>query len=202
MSYLASSPITLNSIPLQVSDGGFSIGSLTTIDEVEPWLSRSVLAGLRDADDALGFDMVTLTGKRIRVDYVGTGHAVPVNNELALEGLHRKVLRRRISISGSTMDASDYASFLASNDAAQQYWAKRAKLLSQLGDADITYDKVQALATDYLAANTSRPVLAFASPFFTNDVIFAEGDSCSFTSYIENIVTDFKLELIFDVELT
>lgn len=199
MSYLASSPITLNAIPLQVNNDGFSVGNVSLIDEAEAWLSRERLSSLRDANDALGFDMVTVTGARVRVDFVGTGHAVPVNNEAALDSLYKKILRRRIDISGSTMNAADYASFLASYDAAQQYWAKRAQLLAQVADSDITYTKVQEIAAAYAAL--VKPTVTLVSPFVNSAVSFAEGDSCSFTSYIDNIVTDFKFSVVYDIAL-
>jgi hypothetical protein len=200
MSYLVSSPVTLNSIPLQVTEGGFSIGALSTVDKTEDWLSRSKLAALRDENDALGFDMVNISGTRMRIDYIGTGHAVPMNNELVLNSLYKKVLRRKIGISGSTMNGADYASFLTANDLAQQYWAKRAQLLAQIADADTPFIKVQALVVEYAAL--VAPVISLSSPFVTSDVTFDEGDSCSFTSYIDNIVTDFKFNLLYDVALT
>lgn len=199
MSYLASSPITLNAVPLQVNEGGFSVSGISQVDEGESWLSREKLASLRDANDALGFDMVTLTGARVRVDYVGTGHTVPANNEAALDTLYKKVLRRSISISGSTMNATDFAAFYNLYIAAQQYWIKRTQLIAQLGDSDITYDKVLALATSYGAL--VKPVIPLVSPLISDNVSFAEGASCSFTSYIDNIVTDFNFELVLDIAL-
>jgi len=199
MSYLASSPITLDSKPLQVADKGFSIGALSIVDEAESWKSRSVISALRDEGDALGFDMVTITGARVRVDYVGTGHAVPVNNEAELDRLYRKVLRRNVQISGSSMDAADFAALLASNDTAQQYWSKRARIMAQLGEADLTYTTATALATAY--ATLTKPTVPLVSPFLTSAVTFAEGDSCSFSSYIDNIVTDFNFDLTLDIEI-
>lgn len=199
MSYLASSPVTLNAIPLQLKDGGFSLSGISVVDEAESWLSRDKLSALRDANDALGFDMTTITGARVRVDYVGTGHAVPVNNEVALDSLYKKVLRRSISISGTTMNAADYTAFYASYVAAQQYWAKRNQYLAQLADSDITYDKVVALAAAYTAL--VKPVISLASPLVTDSVSFSEGGSCSFTSYIDDIVTDFGFDLVYDIAL-
>ena len=200
MSYLASSPITLNGTPLQVKEGGFNVSGISTIDEAEAWLGRDRLAALRDDNDALGFDMVTLTGARVRVDYVGTGHTVPANNEASLDSLYKKVLRRSINISGTTMNAADYATIYNLYIASQQYWAKRAQYLAQIADSDITYTKVVALAALYGAL--ARPVIALVSPLITGDISFADGGGCTFTSYIDDIVTDFSFDFIFDIALT
>ena len=199
MSYLASSPITLSGIPLQIKDGGFSVGAITQVDEARPWVSRSKLAAARDDNDTLGFDMVSIIGARTRISYVETDHTVPPNNVVAINDLYKKVMRRNISLSGSTMDAADYSSFYASYVLAQDYWAQRTQLLAQIGDEDIPFSTLTALVVSLDAL--VKPVLAFVSPLVSGDVTFSEGDGCSFSAYIENIVTDFSFELVFDAAL-
>lgn len=199
MSYLTSSPVTLDAVPLQIKDGGFSISGISVVDEAETWLSRDRLASLRDANDALGFDMVTVTGARVRVDYVGTGHAVPVNNEASLDAIYKKVLRRSIGMSGTTMNAADATAFYAAYTAAQQYWAKQAQILAQLADSDITYTKAVTLAAAYAAL--VRPTINLVSPLVSGAVTFQDGGSCSFSSYVDNIVTDFTFDVFYDIAL-
>ena len=201
MSYLASSPVTLDGVPLQVKEGGFSVGALQTIDDSQPWLSRSKQAALRGDGDALGFDMATVTGARIRIDYTGESPPpVPANNVLNLDALYAKTLRRTINISGTTMDLADFGAFLGLYDTAQQYWAKRLQFLARIADPDIPYSlvdtEVQAYS-DHLTTKTDNNI-NLVSPLFNGPVMFAEGDSCSFSSYIDSLITDFSFSLAYD----
>jgi len=202
MSYLTASPITLDGVPLQIKDGGFSVGAISAVDdEAQPWQARASQGALRDDSDKLSFDMVSVTGARTRVSYSTDSPApgVPANNTAALADIYKKTMRRSISISGTTMDAANYATFYGHYVDAQDYWALRAVALAKINDGDIPWSVREAEIV--ALGNITKPTLAFVSPFLSGPVTFANGGSCSFSAYIENIVSDFSFELIYDTQL-
>lgn len=202
MSFLDSSPVTLDGIPLQISEDAFKISAITPVEDKAPWLARERVSTIRGDDDSLGFEMVNLIGQRIRVSYAGSAAiTVPANNDALLDSLYKKVLRTSISVSGSVMNATDFASFRAKYLEAQKYWAKRSQLMEKLAEPDITHTTYQGLITALAALTTTAADMTLTAPLHTGTVLFAEGSSCSFSSFTSDVVSDFAFELVYDTPL-
>ncbi len=196
MAYLSSSPFSLAGVLLQIDPSGVDIGGLQQVDVSEQWLSRSKILAARDADDAKPAEMVSITGARTIISFAPT-HAVPDNDEAALDNLYKKILYRNISLKGLSMDNSDYATMLSVYDAAQLYWLNRQKILDKLSAQDIPYAKQQSLANEYTAL--VKPSIALVTPLLSCNVIFSQGASCSFSQALENHVTSFSFSVIQEV---
>jgi len=196
MAYLSSSPFSLAGVLLQIDPSGVNIGGLQQVDVSEQWLSRATILAARDADDAKPFEIVSITGARSVGSFAPT-HDVPVNDEAAIDDLYKKILYRNITLKGSTMDNSDYASILTAYDAAQIYWLSRQKILDKLSAQDIPYSKIQSLASEYSAL--TKPLISLVTPLLSCNVTFAQGDSCSFAQAFENHVNSFSFSVIQEV---
>ena len=199
MSLLSSSPFSLMAVLLQINDDGFTVNGMASIDEGENWIARSRLLALRDSGDTTLFETATLSGARILYSYNVDAHVVPVNNDLILDSIYKRVLRKTITLSGSTMDSTDFNSLYTAYITAQNYWARRNQLIAQLADGEITYLKAVDFIADLVAL--TKPTIALVSPLLTENVTFDEGGSCSFNSYTADIVTGFSFTLSSDTDL-
>ena len=191
--------VKLDGVGLQINDSGFSISGTEIVDWAKPWLTRDYLIKLRDDDDSLSFEMTNIYGKRTVINYLQPT-TVPLNNNENLSLIYAKILRKRISLTGQILAESQAADFYTKYSLAQTYWAKRAILLQQLGDSDITKTKVTSLiqALTNLDQQTSTFGLTLTAPVFSGEVIFAEGSSCQFNAFVEGIVSSFSFNLIQD----
>ncbi len=203
--YTSASNVSLDSIPLQVNPGGLVISGIAIIDENQEWLARERIAALRDEADELGFDMINIYGARIHVTFSNTGHAVTMNNDIAAGLMYRKILRKTIAISGSVMSIADFSSLYTTYDLAQQYWAKREILKAQISDNDVSYTQVSALIAALAELETERETVhekQLVSPFITGPVLFDQGSSLSFNSYVDGVISDYSMTLISDTLIT
>lgn len=196
MSYLSTSPFSLGGVNLQITPSGMTIGDLRVVNISEGWKARARLLGIRDADDAKSSEVVSITGARTTVSFA-PAHDIPMNNVLALDDLHKKILYRGISFKGSTMDSADYNTLLALYTTAQVYWMNRQILLDKIGNADIPYATFIDLVSQYNAL--TRPTMAMVTPLISGAVTFSQGASCSFAQAFEDHINDFSLSVIEEV---
>lgn len=197
MSFLSSSPFSLDGVKLQITPSGVSISDLRVVDLGESWYSRAAIIAARDADDAKISEVVSITGARSPVSFAAATHTVPINDEAALDTLYKKILYRNITLRGTTMDNTDYALLLSSYDTAQRYWLARQLILDKLSAQDIPYTKKVTLAGEYNAL--VKPTMALVTPLLSGTVTFSQGASCSFTQSFEMHVNDFTLSVIQEV---
>lgn len=197
---ISNSPVKLDGVGLQINDSGFSVSGVEIVDWSRPWLTREFVMKLRESDDSLSFEMSNIYGQRVVINYLHTP-TVPMNNDAVLDQIYSKMLRRTVSISGSVLDESQAGNFYQKYIAAQVYWAKRALILQKLSDSDITKDKVAGLIQNLTTLDSSivNDRLSLSAPLFSGSVLFAEGNSCQLSSFIEGVITSFSFSLVHDV---
>jgi hypothetical protein len=188
--------VFLNGISLQVNTCGLKPYQTTVVDDGQPWLSRDKLAALRLSDDALGFDIVTLSGKRHRMTYVAADIAIPTSNVAALNGIYRKAIQTAYTLTGEGLSSSSAHSLYNTYKDTQGQWAQRAKYAAQLNDPDITSVKRDALVSAYNAIDFFSVSMSLNAPGIGVHVFFAEGNSCTFTNWVIAAYTDFEFQLI------
>lgn len=191
--------VKLDGIDLQIDTNGIQPLKVSMMEAGQPWLGRDKLASLRADDDTVGFDVTMLSGKRVRVNYGSPSPVVvPQNNNQAMAQLYRRYKVTGFDLSGTGMSISDMLTFYTKYSSVQQLWLTRAKLIAQLGDADISVTTRDTLLT--ALADTETAIDATAMPLVmygnTYSVLFAEGQSCLLTTWVIAEYADFKFSLI------
>lgn len=189
--------VKLNNIDIQVNTMGVKPLSVSVVDELRPWLSREKIAATRNDDDSLGFDVTTLSGKRIRVKY-GTAEqmAVPVNNASALDSLYSKYIHTVYELEGEGMPKSDAFTFYNLYRSTQERWAQLANLRTKLAEPDIPATTRLSLVGSYNAMSFADLTVDLWLYGNTYQVMFAEGQSCNFTDWVIGDYTDFRFTLL------
>lgn len=191
--------VSLDGIDIQVDTNGVTPYSITTIDDGQSWLSRERISGVRSDDGSIGFDVQTLSGKRVRVSYsTAAAPALPENNLENKDLIYRRFLEYSYQLRGSGMPRYDMQHYYSKYYQAQQFWAKRQLLLAQLNDPDIPKSGrvtlIASLDTVYAGlAALSMPLVMFGNTF---QVVFPEGNSCQFSDWVIGDYTDFTFNLI------
>ena len=180
---------------LQVNTNGVVAHKLQVMDDYLPWLSRAAVVALREDDDSLGFDVTMLTGRRVRVVY---GSAAPVvvqqNNDDVLGQLYRKVLQTSFDITGTSLTLADASELFTLYTAHQIIWGKRAQLLAQIQDPDITRTRKGELVTSLTSLVWTPMTLNLMGNSY--QVIFGDGMTCQFTNWLVGNYTDFTFNLV------
>lgn len=189
--------VKLNGIDIQVNTMGVKPLNVTVVDELRPWLSREKIAATRNDDDSLGFDVVTLSGKRIRVKY-GTAEQlpVPINNADALDSLYSKYIHTVYELSGEGMPKSDAFTFYNLYRSTQERWAQLASIRTKLAEPDIPATSRSVLIAQYNALNFTDLTMALWLYGNSYTVMFAEGQSCNFIDWVIGNYTDFNFTLL------
>lgn len=186
--------VVIDTHDFQVSFMGVKTGQVTTRDISKPWLSRGFLAGLRADDDSIGFDMTTISGKRVRINYDGTVAVdMPVNNNAAIADLHKTTTYNVYSLSGMAPTAAIDA-MIAKNEAHQVIWRNIADIKAKLANGDISSTQVTTLAGEL--ASAEEGLFDVNLSLSTGLVAFSEGNGCSVTRWVSGEYADFKFEFI------
>lgn len=187
--------VTFNGTDLQVNANGVVAHKIQIMDDYMPWVSRQAIAATREDDDSIGFDITMLTGKRVRVYY---GEAAPTaiqqNNNAVLASLYRKVIQTGFDITGTALSLPDASGIFTVYKDHQKLWGKRAQLLTQIQDPDISAGTKENLVSE-LTGLTWTPVSLnlFGTSY---QVIFGEGMTCQFTNWVVGNYTDFSFNLV------
>lgn len=192
---IANVKVTLAGIELQVNANGVVAHKLQIQDDGMPFYSRQAIAATRESDDSIGFDITMLTGKRIRIYYgEGTPAPIPQNNEDSLNQIYRKVLLKSFDISGTGLTLPEASTLFTTYKQNQEIWGKRARTLAMLNDPDITKTKRNALISDLEGLTWNTMSLSLMASSY--DVIFGEGQTCTFTNWVVSNYTDFSFNLV------
>ena len=187
--------VTLNGVDLQVNPNGVTAHKIQIVDDFMPWLSRAAITALREDDDSIGFDVTMITGKRVRVYYgASAAPTPPMNNNSSVSQLYRKVIQTSFDISGVGMTLAEAAGIFAVYKEHQKLWGKRAQLLAQIQDPDISSSTKQSLI-DTLTGLVWTPItLSLMGSSY--QVIFGDGMTCQFINWVVGNYTDFTFNLV------
>lgn len=193
--------VTLDGKDLQIDTNGVQPHRISVMEAGQPWLSREKLTAVRSDDDTIGFEVTMLSGKRVRVRYGPSSAApvaVPMNNNSAVDLLYRRYKVTGYDLSGTGMDSADSLHFYAAYDAVQTLWLQRAKLIAQLNDPELSKTTFEGLITELNSVDSQIDATAMTLSMYGGNyqVVFAEGASCQFTSWVITGHADFKFSLI------
>lgn len=192
---IANVKVTLDGVDLQVNPNGVTAHKIQIVDDFMPWLSRAAITALREDDDSIGFDVTMLTGKRIRVYYGTASTAVPpMNNNDSIAQLYRKVIQTSFDVSGVGMTLAEASGIFAKYKEHQKTWGKRAQLLAQIQDPDISKATKTSLISTLTGLTWAPISLSLMGSNY--QVIFGDGMTCQFVNWVVGNYTDFTFNLV------
>lgn len=192
--------VSINNVALIGNDIDISI-AVSVVSEPRPLVLREAIFGARTESGYAPVEVEVLSGKRTLLEFnKAIYHAVPRNNDDAVDVLNRLYSVTQLSINCTAADAAGLDSLHDAYVASLQYYTARNRLLNRVNDTSLSYGLRRSLLNQYDAFAHSG--LSVTTPMLSGkDWEFAESGGLNISYWTNGPYADVKLNVVLKTQL-